>query len=221
MPMKASLEILRMASLPASAAEVPQLFDKMNVPFVPIAIANWPDEYPYTPEAAVRVAWCKEGLALHYRVKEQSVRAIYADDNGSVWTDSCVEFFVRNADSNYYYNMEFNCIGTVLVGAGEGRSDRRRFSQEQLVQIDRWASLGREPFEERCEPTAWEVALVIPATVFEQHPICLEPDATIRANFYKCGDKLTVPHFLSWSPIDVPSPNFHRPEFFGELLLKA
>ena len=40
---------------------------------------------------------------------------------------------------------------------------------------------------------------------------------TLRANFYKCGDKLQQMHFLSWNPIDVPKPDFHRPDFFGEV----
>ena len=41
--------------------------------------------------------------------------------------------------------------------------------------------------------------------------------ARMKANFYKCGDKLQTPHFLSWNRIDLPSPNFHRPDFFGTL----
>jgi len=43
---------------------------------------------------------------------------------------------------------------------------------------------------------------------------------TMRANFYKCGDKLQTPHFLSWAPIDLPKPKFHCPEFFGELVFE-
>ena len=43
--------------------------------------------------------------------------------------------------------------------------------------------------------------------------------ARIRANFYKCGDKTAHPHFLSWSPVSTEKPDFHRPEFFGELYL--
>lgn len=38
-----------------------------------------------------------------------------------------------------------------------------------------------------------------------------------NANFYKCGDKLQTPHFLSWNPINLEKPNFHCPEFFGTL----
>ncbi|MDD2936708.1 MAG: carbohydrate-binding family 9-like protein, partial [Proteiniphilum sp.] len=28
------------------------------------------------------------------------------------------------------------------------------------------------------------------------------------------------PHFISWSPIDLPKPNFHVPQFFGLLELE-
>jgi hypothetical protein len=38
-----------------------------------------------------------------------------------------------------------------------------------------------------------------------------------RANFYKCGDKTSHPHWLTWSVVDKPEPDFHRPEFFGIL----
>ncbi|MBR3931598.1 MAG: hypothetical protein IKJ46_03350, partial [Tidjanibacter sp.] len=27
-------------------------------------------------------------------------------------------------------------------------------------------------------------------------------------------------HFVSWSPIGVEQPDFHRPEWFGELVLE-
>ena len=37
-----------------------------------------------------------------------------------------------------------------------------------------------------------------------------------KGNFYRCGGK-TDPQFACWSPIEFPRPDFHRPEFFGEL----
>jgi hypothetical protein len=39
----------------------------------------------------------------------------------------------------------------------------------------------------------------------------------MRGNFYKCGDELGVPHFVSWTKIKTDSPAFHMPEFFGGL----
>lgn len=213
------IQIPRIVSLPTVAAEVPALLDASNVAFQPIASVNWPTEYPYCPEAVFRMAWCPDGLVLHYRVSEQSVRAHYAEDGGKVWTDSCVECFVRNADDDTYYNIECNCIGTLLAALGEGRHDRVPVAPELRSAVLRWASLGKETFEERKEPTVWEVALVIPAQLFAVQPLRLEAGTVLRANFYKCGDELSVPHFLSWNPIEVSQPDFHRPEYFGELEL--
>ena len=215
-----TLSVARMASLPSAACDVPQLLDELNVSFSPIAIANWPAEYPYTPKAEFRLAWCPEGLAINYRVTEQSVRGHYGEDAGQVWTDSCVECFIRNADNDTYFNIECNCIGTLLMAMGDSRHDRKPVDPALLAKADRWASLGRTPFEERQEETSWEVALVIPAELFQSHPIKLEGGNTLRANFYKCGDELQVPHFLSWNAIEVATPDFHRPEFFGELALE-
>lgn len=214
------LQIPRIASLPSVAAEVPMMLDSLNVTFQPIATVNWPDEFPYSPNVAFRMAWCPEGLVLHYRVSEQNVRAVYGEDDGRVWTDSCVECFIRNADTDTYYNIECNCVGTMLIGVGSAvKSERTRLPLTLVGEVKRWASLGREPFGDRSEPTDWEIALVIPVSVFAKYPIRLEKGMVLRANFYKCGDELPVPHFLSWNPINVSSPNFHRPECFGEVVL--
>jgi hypothetical protein len=47
----------------------------------------------------------------------------------------------------------------------------------------------------------------------------LEAGATLCANFYKCGDELSVPHYISWAPIEAEKPNFHRPDCFGKMVL--
>ena len=119
-----------------------------------------------------------------------------------------------------YTDMECNCVGRLLIGAGAGRSNRQHAPQEVLDKVQRWSSLGQEDFEERIGDCSWEVALVIPYSAFFMHNITSLDGKAIRANFYKCGDKLQTPHFLSWNPIDLEKPNFHCPEFFGMLRFK-
>ena len=218
--MKRSILVPRIVALPHEAAEVPNVLDAMQVPFEPIAMVNWPDEYSYCPEVKFRIAWCPGGLVLHYKVNEQSVRATYGEDDGKVWTDSCVECFIRNIDSNTYYNIECNCVGTLLIGLRGDDCGRCHLPFDALAQVKRWASLGREPFGNRAEHTAWELALVIPSSVFAGYPLRLEQGGKLRANFYKCGDDLPVPHYVSWNPIVAEKPNFHRPDCFGELVLE-
>jgi hypothetical protein len=41
----------------------------------------------------------------------------------------------------------------------------------------------------------------------------------ITGNFYKCGDETEYPHFGCWNLIASPVPDFHRPEYFGEIVL--
>lgn len=204
------------AHIPVEA--IPALLDEERIAFQSIASVNW-KEYPYAPEVQFRIAYTQDAILLHYKVKEASVRAMAGHDNGPVWEDACVEFFSIPAEDGIYYNIECNCAGTLLVGAGAGREGRQHAPQEILDRVQRWSSLGREAFEERVEDGMWEVALIIPFTTFFLHQINSLEGKSIRANFYKCGDALKTPHFLSWNPIDLPSPNFHCPQFFGTIHL--
>lgn len=214
------LKVKKIPTADIEAEAVPALLDQNNVKYEPINIVNWEKEYPYRPDVSFRIAYTDNAILLHYKVKEASVRAKYGEDNGSVWTDSCVEFFLIPGQDGIYYNLECNCIGTVLLGAGSGKTNREHAAPGYMNTIKRWASLGREPFEERIQDTEWEVALVIPNSAFFKHQISSLQGKSIRANFYKCGDELQTPHFLSWNPIDLETPNFHCPDFFGTLVFE-
>lgn len=168
---------------------------------------NWPEQFPYAPQVSFRIAHTKELLLLEFSVSECDPTSVCKTPNGPVWEDSCVEFFVKDPQSEYYYNFETNSICTPLVGCRKSRHDCVHFTPEQHATIKRSCHLP--------ENGRWSTRMEIPfASIgLEQCP------KTLRANFYKCGDKTAVAHFLSWSPIDTPTPDFHRPEFFGELLL--
>lgn len=210
------MKVKKIAKLVQNAQDIPALLDNENIACQPINIVNW-KTYPYQPEVAFRIAHTNDAILLHYIVTENSVRAKYGEDNGSVWTDSCVEFFSIPAGDEIYYNLECNCIGTILLAVGPERNNREHASKEVTKQVKRWASLGREPFEERIGTCTWEVALLIPYAVFFKHTIKSLDGMGINCNFYKCGDELQTPHFLSWNPIYTENPDFHRPDFFGLL----
>lgn len=213
---KKELTIQRIAFPDMTLEEVPAYLDSLHIPAVPIDTVNW-SHFPYAPEVAVRMVTTRKGLLIHYHVTEQTVAAVAEIDNGKVWEDSCVEFFSIPANDGIYYNMECNCAGTLLVGAGKNREGRLRAPLEVLEKVERWSSLGCEPFKEKQGPFTWDVVLSVPYTTFFLHNITTLEGETIRGNFYKCGDKLQQPHFLSWNPIKLPKPNFHCPDFFGIL----
>ena len=201
------------------ASAIPALMDTVGIGFNPIACVNW-KEYPYQPSVKFRAAHIGDAILLHYQVTEASVRAVAAEDDGRVWEDSCVEFFLSPEGNDFYYNFECNCAGKLLLHGGEAGSERPGASKEVLNSVKRWASLGTEPFEERVGECTWEVALVIPTSAIFRHSVDSLDGKVMRANFYKCGDLLQTPHFLSWNPIDLPQPKFHCPEFFGEVVFE-
>lgn len=181
-----------------------------------LEVVNW-NEFPYHPEVSVQIAYNEDELFLQYQVSEQSVKAEVAESNGRVWTDSCVEFFLSPEGNDEYYNMEINCIGTILLGFRKKGDPAVYASGEQIASIRRTSSLGDSPFPERKEPTSWQITVAIPWDVFFKHNLKSVSEKKFRGNFYKCGDELSVPHFVSWTKIKTEKPSFHNPEFFGGL----
>lgn len=200
----------------AQASDIPQLFNERSIAYHRVATVNW-KAYSYCPQVQFAIAYTHEAILLHFKVTEKSIRAKYAQDNGKVWTDSCVEFFSIPAGDGIYYNIECNCIGTLLLGSGPQREGRELASLEVIRRIQRWSSLPAKPFEEIIGEQLWEVALLIPYAAFFKHHITSLQGQTVKGNFYKCGDELTTPHFLSWNPIPIEKPDFHRPDCFGDL----
>jgi hypothetical protein len=113
--------------------------------------------------------------------------------------------------------MEFNAIGTCLLGFGTDRASSKRAKPEVISKIRRLSTAGTEPFKEKAGVYVWTITIAIPFDVFFQHQIKDLKGKIFRANFYKCGDKLTVPHYVTWNPIVTDQPDYHQPEHFGLL----
>lgn len=205
---------------PQTAAEVPAALHRAGVNWTPIAQAPWAHDYPYQPRAEVRVAHSGDALLVHFRVQEETVRAV-ADNNGNVWEDSCCEVFLRPTPSQDYYNIECNAAARMLIGhqhiTAEGKRETERAEAGILATVQRWSSLGSEPFEAKAAEGPWELALIIPVMALWRDKLSCLDGLSAKANFYKCGDGLPRPHFLSWMPLDHPTPKFHLPLQFGEV----
>ena len=178
---------------------------------------NWPGQFPHQPEASFRMGYTPEAILLSFRVHEDAIRAVETEPNGNVWEDSCCEFFCSFDDTGYY-NIETNCIGTQLLG-WNGKSDKQRASADQINQIPKHSTLGNQPLEPQEGNFSYQLTMMIPVSSFFKHQVELKKGMTFRANFYKCGDKTPRPHFVSWNPIETENPDFHRPDFFGNVEL--
>jgi hypothetical protein len=176
---------------------------------------NWKD-FPYKPAVSFRIGHAGKLILIKFYVTEKSIRAAETEVNGKVYQDSCVEFFL-SLDGIHYYNFEFNCIGTPHVGWGTGCNDRQHLPVDVVKNIQIKSSLGNLPFDTKTGSITWDLVAVIPVECFIHDQDLDLTGMTCSANFYKCGDLLPEPHFLTWNPVGTPQPDYHRPEFFGKI----
>jgi hypothetical protein len=173
----------------------------------------WKD-FPYRPEVSFAIAHSNDCIFLKYFVSENAIRAVNSQINSAVWEDSCVEFFIHFNDDKGYYNFEFNCIGTQLGGFGKTRSERDLLPKELVGTIQTESFISKVKVK---EAVYWELSVAIPMNIFIHHQFSTLSGQEGRVNFHKCGDQLPMPHFLAWNNIQSSEPNFHLPEFFGEI----
>ncbi len=187
--------------------------------FSAIDVLNWEKEFPYRPTTKIYVARSKDALFIKYKVSGKSLKAEFSADQSDVYKDSCVEFFCMPVGAEKYINFEFNCIGTCSASSRKGRNeDVKMLSDDKMKTIERYSSVGTDTFLEKKGEFDWELCVKIPFDLMGLYKNNL-PEK-IKANFYKCADDTSSIHFVSWSPIEVENPDFHRPEFFGDLFFK-
>ena len=180
-----------------------------------IGCRNWAEKFPYHPLTAFTIAYSNKYIYVDFYVRGNYLKAVNYTNNSPVAEDSCVEFFLQVPGSKEYWNFEFNCIGTVNASHRETRENPTRLNDNEISQIKRYASCGTRPFEEMEGIFSWNLIIAIPFSLIGINEN--ELPEKILGNFYKCGSKTSNPHLLSWSPIVYHKPDFHRPEFFGEL----
>lgn len=184
-----------------------------NLDWQVIEQSPWEESFPYRPHVRFQIAHSEEAIYLHYEVQEEFVKAQYIRINENVWEDSCVEFFLSLDGRKTYYNVEFNVLGTGLVGYGtEVKTERKRLDPSLTGQISTFTQV----FSLAGKKT-WRMLLAIPKHIFATG---IPVDTVVHANFYKCGDSLPQPHYLAWNTIENPTPNFHLPAYFGELIFE-
>ena len=189
-----------------------------------LRLSNFMGERPsHFPETRVKLLYDSQNIYIIFNVRDQYIRAVEKEINGKVWIDSCVEFFFSpGADTERgYFNFEANCKGIFLFQYHLKNENTAGFvGSEDFKKIRISSSLKADVENEIADPLEWSLEYSIPFSVLEKYMKVDEPGTgTIwRANFYKCADQTSHPHWLTWATVDYPRPKFHLPEFFGKLV---
>ena len=193
---------------------VTELPDWSLIPQAQIATYPWGGEYH--PLAWARLCFVPgRGFLLRLECEETDPKATYAKINDPVCKDSCLEAFLNfkpELPGCGYLNLEANAKGTFLCGYGKDRYGRKSLGDLGVP----YPTVT--PFSTE---SSWGWVAEIPLPLLQQVYGEAEfvPGDRIKGNFYKCGDETKTPHYGSWNPIENPTPDFHRPEGFGELVI--
>ena len=213
------MKTLNVPAIPLSKCE--NVFEKVQqmtrwATVADIDQVNWKTKFPKLLPVKVYVAHDEDKFFLLYRVQNESLRVVATHDFHPVWEDSCVEFFMRRPGDKQYYNFECNAHGVLLASKRETRDSAEKLSIEAMKSIVRHSFISQH-YQAGEQFSDWWLYLEIPKACMgfsQEEPLSGQ---TITGNFYKCGDCTPQPHYLSWNPIDTPTPNFHVPQFFGTI----
>lgn len=184
-----------------------------------------PKSSEHRPRVRARLLHDDTAIYVQFNVSDRYVRCTRTDYQSMVCNDSCVEFFVQPKPDKGYFNFEVNAVGTLLLSYvedpartpdGFAKFTRSPWSVGKCVQI--YHSLEGIIYPEWSHDVNWTVAYAIPRELFEVYvgPVGTLAGQTWRANFYKCGDETSHPHWAYWAPIGE-TLNFHQPEFFAPI----
>lgn len=191
--------------------------------------AGWDDisfaeigEYPwsgaYRPKATAALVCCDDRFVLRMKALEKRDHLRMEEEglSGFVHEDSCMEFFFSPfPGAENYINFEINPRGAAHIAVGKDRHNRKRV--ESLLDAKEFSV---KPFlQDRGADCEWgftaEISFRLIARMLEIGTYA--PPEVLSGNFYICGDKTPVPHYGVWNFVDLPAPDYHRPEFFGRI----
>lgn len=179
----------------------------------------------HRPKTQAKVLFDESGLYIHFRVEDRYVRSIETEYHGKVWEDACVEFFVQPLPDRGYFNFEINCGGTMLLSYKESPTWKGASLREEgqvpwalAKTVEIFHTLPEKVEPEITEPVVWHVEYHIPFAVFDAYlgERGAPAGQTWCANFYKCAENNTHPHWASWSRVEGEL-NFHKPEYFAPI----
>lgn len=190
-----------------------------------------PASSDHRPLVQARMLYDEEGLYGMFRVEDRYVVCTHTGYMTHVYKDSCVEFFVRPKPDKGYMNFEMNCGGGLLLYYIADCTPKHNPDDpdDEFVEFTKvpadigsrvhiYHSMPARVYPEIAEAVEWRIEFHIPFSLFETYVgplgrLCVQE---WRANFNKCGDDSSHPHWATWSPIGEDL-NLHQPGKFGIL----
>jgi len=163
---------------------------------------------------AVRIAHDAFALLLRFDCNDRDIWATHAHRDAPLWEEEVVELFMASGedDPSEYFEIEVNPLGAIFDARVTSPQGRR----ESMSVDASWNAAGLVAAVCRPSPGTWRAEIVIPWS-----DLCDgTPPRVWRANFFRIErPRDGNPEFSCWSPTFADPPDFHKPAFFGRLVL--
>jgi cellulose/xylan binding protein with CBM9 domain len=162
----------------------------------------------------VRIAHDVDALLLRFDCDDRDIWATHSRRDAPLWEEEVVELFVAPGedDPSAYVEIEVNPLGAIFDARVTNPDGRR-----ESMRVDAsWDAAGLVAVVLRPSPGTWAAQLEVPWS-----DLCDgAPPRVWRANFFRIERPRGGEHeFSCWSPTLEDPPDFHRPRFFGRLVL--
>lgn len=175
-----------------------------------VTTINW-NEFPHAPYTEARMLYNANGIYIKFDSDEDNIIASFKNLNDHVFKESACEiFFMPNVSYPYYFNFEFNAIGTMRVGWGMGRADR------VFLELD---DISIFEIESKVKEKGFSVKVFIPYSFILSYVEEISAEYFL-GNFHKCCEFKNPMHFATYYPVGTPSPDFHIPQYFDKLIFE-
>lgn len=192
-----------------------------------ITIASFhPRGSSHQPETQVRLLYDTHALYGLFHVDDRYIRCTHTEFQSEVYRDACAECFLKPRLDRGYFNFEMNCCGALLCRYIEDPARMPGNTFRKQTPLDREHgrrivihSPWNHPLPEEIPgPLSWDLGFSIPFEVIEAYtgPLGDLQGQVWRANFYKCAEDNSHPHWGYWADIGERL-DFHQPDRFGIL----
>lgn len=179
-----------------------------------IDIFKWLDN-GYAPKTRAYICYNESFLKIKLESDEKDLTINATDDDLKIWCDSCLEMFLMPYDDDKrYINFEFNPIGKMIMALRFDRDNKNSIVKKYKPLL----SVQSEIIKDKSWSITFKISFEMLKEIYGKDRIIKKGDI-IKANFYKCGDESIFEHYGMWSEVKTLNPDFHRPEYFGKLIL--
>lgn len=171
---------------------------------------------PARDQTSVRLAYDDEALYVRFDCDDRDIWGEATARDSKIFDEEVVELFIApGVDTPVdYYEFEVSPLGTLLDLNLHSPDGDRRTMQGNFG----WDCPGLRWRAERYDAdNHWRAYLVVP---WRSIGAPTQLPTTWRANFYRIErPRGAAPEFSAWSPTMSDPPDYHRPAYFGTLLL--